>query len=238
MPNAIRLKAPSVRINTATLIQTRAQPSSAAARDGLGYQPVAAPRTTRTAAGVLVNPTSTQLLERQSEPGHERKRCGRSLNRLRRRTSLHGRIIVVGRDSIGTLMTMTSMERWCNVVLIGLSLATTGCRPAAPLSSESSAPAAPQGHADFVDVVWKVAASPTVAVGTLYVFLSDGTLVITSPHSKPALGRWTRKAPTALTMIEEGVAYPVEILQLDREQFRVRVTNPGDPVEITFARGG
>ena len=135
-------------------------------------------------------------------------------------------------------MTMTSMERWCNVVLIGLSLATTGCRPAAPLSSESSAPAAPQGHADFVDVVWKVAASPTVAVGTLYVFLSDGTLVITSPHSKPALGTWTRKEPTALTMIEEGVAYPVEILQLDREQFRIRVTNPGDPVEITFARGG
>lgn len=42
----------------------------------------------------------------------------------------------------------------------------------------------------FVDKVWRVSELSSVAPGTLYVFWSEGTLVITSPNSKPSLARW------------------------------------------------
>lgn len=56
----------------------------------------------------------------------------------------------------------------------------------------------------FVDRVWKVASSSGVATGTLYVFLSEGTLVIASPNSKPSLGSWAFK-DGELTMVEESI---------------------------------
>jgi hypothetical protein len=68
----------------------------------------------------------------------------------------------------------------------------------------------------------------------LYVFLSDGTLVITSPHGTPSLGRW-QPAGDGLTMLEESISYPVTILALTPSAFRIRIDNPGEPVEIAFA---
>jgi hypothetical protein len=85
----------------------------------------------------------------------------------------------------------------------------------------------------FVNKVWRVSNSSGVAPGTLYVFLSEGTLVITSPNSKPALGTWKYEGG-ALTMVEEGILYKVDILNLSEDKFRIRSNNPGDPVEITL----
>ena len=65
----------------------------------------------------------------------------------------------------------------------------------------------------FVNKAWKLTRVPGVAAGPLYVFLSEGTLVITSPHSRPALGKWTYDQKV-LTMVEEGIAYKVDILTL------------------------
>jgi hypothetical protein len=47
-----------------------------------------------------------------------------------------------------------------------------------------------------------VSTSTRVAPGQLYVFLSEGTLLITSPHSKPALGGgpWS----TILPLLDDG----------------------------------
>jgi hypothetical protein len=50
-----------------------------------------------------------------------------------------------------------------------------------------------------------------VARGTLYVFLSDGTLVITSPQTRPLVGAWKKT--------DHGL---------------VRVEEPGKPVDISF----
>jgi hypothetical protein len=75
-----------------------------------------------------------------------------------------------------------------------------------------------------------------VAPGTLYVFLSEGTLLITSPNSKPALGTWKYEGG-ALTMVEEGIPYKVDILRLSKDEFRIRSNNPGQPVEITLVPG-
>ena len=72
-----------------------------------------------------------------------------------------------------------------------------------------------------------------VAPGQLYVFLSEGTLVIASPNGKPALGRWKQEG-RSFTMIEEGIGYPVEILELTHDRLRIRMKNPGEPVEMTL----
>ncbi len=88
--------------------------------------------------------------------------------------------------------------------------------------------------ATFVNRVWTVAESAQVAPGSLRVFLSDGTLVMASPHATPAFGRW-RYRDGDLTITEEGQRYPVDILALNRDTFRIRVRGPGEPVEIRFA---
>ena len=85
----------------------------------------------------------------------------------------------------------------------------------------------------FVNRVWSVQSSNAVAPGQIYVFLSDGTLVITSPNGRPALGGWKQQNGT-FTMVEESITYPVEILELTHDRFRIRMRNPGEPVEMTL----
>jgi hypothetical protein len=85
----------------------------------------------------------------------------------------------------------------------------------------------------FVNRVWRVKSSSSVAPGTIYVFLSEGTLLITSSSSKPLLGTW-KYDNGDFTMVEEGIPYRVEVLHLSRKQFKIRSHNPGEPVEITL----
>ncbi len=111
--------------------------------------------------------------------------------------------------------------------LVACALALAGCaRPAAPPPAPSTA--APVG---FVNRVWKVEKSSNVSPDTLYVFLSDGTLVVTSPQGKPSLGTW-KSEDGKLTMVEEGLSYPVDVLALDAGRFSIRSHNPGEPVDI------
>jgi len=105
-----------------------------------------------------------------------------------------------------------------------------GCsQPRTDQERDQSAEA--EERTSFVNRVWRVAESTSVAPGQLYVFLSDGTLVIASPNGKPALGTWSGDGG-ALTMVEEGIPYRVDILGLSRTEFRIRSHNPGQPVEI------
>ena len=99
--------------------------------------------------------------------------------------------------------------------------------------SDQRATQTPAAAPSFVNRVWSLQSSSTVTPGQLYVFLSGGTLVITSPNGKPALGSWKQEGG-AFTMVEEGIAYPVEILELTQDRFKIRVTNPGEPVEMAL----
>jgi hypothetical protein len=94
----------------------------------------------------------------------------------------------------------------------------------------ASVPESPNG---FVNRVWEVRQSPQIATGQLYAFLSDGTLVITSAGQKPSLGTWSQ-GDSGLVMVEEGISYPVDVLEMTGDTFRIRMHNPGTPVEITF----
>lgn len=100
---------------------------------------------------------------------------------------------------------------------------------AEPVATSAAAPA----PAAFVDRVWKVKESSAAEPGTVYAFLGDGTLIVDAPNGTPMVGRWSFDNG-ALTMVEEGVAYPTDILHLDAREFRVRSNNPGEPVLITL----
>jgi hypothetical protein len=82
-------------------------------------------------------------------------------------------------------------------------------------------PAAPPG---FVNKVWMVDRSPSVARGQLYIFLSEGTLVIASSTGTPSFGKWIDEGGM-LTMVEEGIPYKVDIVELTDDTFSIRVHN-------------
>ena len=65
---------------------------------------------------------------------------------------------------------------------------------------------------------------------------ADGSLRIEAEGSTPGIGRWTFE-DGKLVMIEEGIAYPTEILRLDAGHFTIRSHNPGTPVDIAMVRG-
>ncbi len=111
--------------------------------------------------------------------------------------------------------------------------------PAAPGTSGTSpgTGAASARPTTFVNRVWVVESSEQVARGSLRIFLSEGTMVMASPNATPAFGAWERRGD-GLAITEEGIRYPVEILELDDDRFRIRVDGPGEPVEILFAPAG
>jgi hypothetical protein len=128
------------------------------------------------------------------------------------------------------------MTRPIRVWLRTLLLAVFAGLPAS-CSRESpgaSQPAATASPVSFVNKVWRVASSSSgLETGVLYVFLSDGTLVISSPHGTPAFGKWKQESD-GLTMIEEGLSYKVNVLKLSADEFRIMINNPGNAVEIAF----
>lgn len=122
------------------------------------------------------------------------------------------------------------------LVAVLLVLAACGKRESPPPPGQepavADAPALPS--ASFVNRVWEIVESPQADAGALRVFLSDGTLVMTSPNATPTFGSW-RYTDGQLTIVEEGQAYPTDILALTDREFRIRMHSPGEPVEIRFA---
>ena len=72
-----------------------------------------------------------------------------------------------------------------------------------------------------------------VAPGTLYVFLAESTLVIDGPGGTPMVGTWRREGD-GLVIVEEGIAYETDILELRDDAFRILSHNPGKAVETTM----
>lgn len=102
-------------------------------------------------------------------------------------------------------------------------------------TAADAAPEAPprSGEPAFVDTTWRVAPGSAIEAGTTYRFLRDGTLAIDAPHGTPAKGAW-RYADGKLTMVEEGIAYPTDIVALDATRFVIRSHNPGGVIEIAM----
>lgn len=86
--------------------------------------------------------------------------------------------------------------------------------------------------ASFINKVWKVGEPSSIAPGMLYVFLSEGTLVMASPNSTPAFGKWKSEGGTLTTVIEEGISYKVNVVKLSDDEFKITLINPGKPTEL------
>ena len=102
-----------------------------------------------------------------------------------------------------------------------------------PAAAVPIARPAPKAEPSFINKVWAVTDSTAVAPGSLRVFLSDGTLVMTSVHEKPALGAWHYE-DGHLIVTEAGRNYLTDVLELTDKRFRIRMQSPGEPVEIAF----
>jgi hypothetical protein len=136
---------------------------------------------------------------------------------------------------------MNRSARWSSGIAINAILTLAlACSPSdqrqtktpdSKSSSTSLPPAA--GPVSFVNRVWKVAESSAMTPGQLVVFLSEGTLVFASTQGTPAFGTWTYDGQR-LTMVEEGISYPVDILSLSASELRIRSHNPGGVVETRF----
>jgi len=112
-------------------------------------------------------------------------------------------------------------------------LSLCGCTRREPDRASNSVPATRE-PATFVNKVWTVTDSPGGPSGELYVFLSDGTLVIASEEGRPVLGRWSQDG-AGLTMVEEALPYKVDILTLNDTEFRIRNHNALGTFELGFA---
>jgi hypothetical protein len=132
-------------------------------------------------------------------------------------------------------MRIPSGREWvAAAAVLALACQAPTAQPAAQEAGSAPAPTSTASTgAGFVNRVWSVRESTSVAAGTLYVFLSDGTLVVTASTGKPSLGRWSAHGD-GLTMVEEGIPYEVDVLELSADEFTIRSHNPGEAVVITL----
>jgi hypothetical protein len=130
------------------------------------------------------------------------------------------------------------------ILLLTAALLIAACsRPNSPLAAPggvmadtAKAAAAAAAVPDFANRIWKVADGSAGDPGTYYVFLSDGSMLVTSPHGKPAIGSW-HLSGEMLTLTEEGLPHPAAVFRQTADTFGIRIAGPGAPVQITFVRG-
>ena len=84
--------------------------------------------------------------------------------------------------------------------------------------------------------VWKVSRSNGVEPGQIYVFLSDGTMLIASSHGTPSLGRWMFGRDT-LTLVEEGIPHHAHVVKSGSDELSIRIAEHGAPLDITLTPG-
>ncbi|MCX5752264.1 MAG: hypothetical protein NTW97_01325 [Candidatus Krumholzibacteria bacterium] len=116
---------------------------------------------------------------------------------------------------------IVQLERFVAGIVMGLSilLAAVPCN-----SGEESKSSGTLQPTKLVNKVWAVADSPGGPSGDLYVFLSEGTLVIASAEAaRPIVGRWSWDGHR-LTMSETSMPYRADILSLTDTEFRFRAT--------------
>ena len=118
----------------------------------------------------------------------------------------------------------------------GTASGGTPSTPAPPTSKPGAVAPADTAVPEFANRVWKVAKGSAGDTGAFYVFLSDGSLLIASPHGTPSIGSW-HYSGEVLTMVEEGLPHPATVLQATPDTLHVRIVSSGEPLEMTFVPG-
>lgn len=117
-----------------------------------------------------------------------------------------------------------------SLLLLAALLALTACSKKDTADAGATATARHPAH---VNRVWEVKASNGVAPGQLYVFLSEGTMVMASPNGRPVVGAW-EGTEKELTLIEGGTPYKTEVLALSDKELRLRMHHTAGQIEMTL----
>lgn len=120
------------------------------------------------------------------------------------------------------------MKKPIAVILLGILLSACATTPVASTSEDSRSP-------EFVNKLWQVTESSDIPSGSLYIFLSDGALIIASDTGTPLVGRWSATG-TAITMIEESLPYQGKIVASTENGLELRMKNPGGEISLFFRR--
>ena len=129
----------------------------------------------------------------------------------------------------------TSADVAADATAPATTAASDSATPAAaePAPDETAAPAADPARV-LAGKVWRVERrSDGGEIGSTYAFLADGTLVVDSPNGTPMTGSW-RADGGALSMTEEGIAYPTDLVVRDADHVTLRSHNPGGVVELAL----
>jgi hypothetical protein len=126
----------------------------------------------------------------------------------------------------------------------GVALFMAGCTGALPTQDAvspraSSVSPAPIPTADrtteqLVNTAWRVT-SGNRAPGTLFVFLSNGTLVMTSCVEVYRLATWRAETTDRLTIVEDAtVQYTADIRTLSQNSLSLRLNLRSEQVDLTL----
>ena len=106
----------------------------------------------------------------------------------------------------------------------------TNIEVARPSGDQTESPAA-----RLVNKVWLVTAPTNRAPGSFYIFLSDGTLVMTSCVETYRLATWRSDAAGRIAIAEDqAVKYEAEIIEIQDRLARLRLDLKNDGVELTL----
>jgi hypothetical protein len=128
----------------------------------------------------------------------------------------------------------------CAAMLVATVL--TGCtrsQDATPRSTPRDAPVTPVTATNLVagplaNTVWRVT-SGNRAPGTLFIFLSNGTLMITSCVEVYRLARWRAETMDRLTIVEDvTVQYTADIQALSEDRLSLRLNLRSEQVDLTL----
>ncbi len=132
-----------------------------------------------------------------------------------------------------------------NALVSGLALFATACAGGVPAqdATERSTPISNQTTATqttgpapgfLVNTVWRVT-SGNRAPGTLFVFLSNGTLVMTSCVEVYRLATWRAETTDRLTIVEDtAVQYTADIQALSQNSLSLRLNLRSEQVDLTL----
>ncbi len=88
-----------------------------------------------------------------------------------------------------------------------------------------------------MNTVWRVTAPTSRAPGSFYIFLADGTLVMTSCVETYRLATWQRADEDTLTIIEDrATQYDADVAQPNDRELRLRLKLVSETVDLTLMR--
>lgn len=125
----------------------------------------------------------------------------------------------------------------CLVVLaLALCACSSGPRSDAP-DQTAQAPTIPARSLEtrLSNKVWLVSQPTDRAPGSMYIFLSDGTLMMTSCVETYRLATWRSEGQGRLLVTEDpGTSYQVNVLEVAERDLRLRFELRNDTFELTL----